>query len=57
MGEDLYDVNSHFLSSDELYNRLNIKLNWISEYTKVKKAVDRIWCKVSNKHYATYVNN
>jgi len=54
--KDLYDVNGYFLSGDELYQRLNNKTNWISEYARVRKAVERIGCKLNHKHYATYVN-
>ena len=54
--KDLYDENGVFITSNDVVKRLNVKMNWISEYLNVKKVVERIGCKFGNKEYAKYTN-
>ena len=40
--KDLYDENGCFLSSNDIFNKLKDKRNWMSEYCSVRKSVERV---------------
>lgn len=54
--KDLYDENGQFVTANQLCEKLLCKRNWISEYSIVKKSVERYGCLFDDKHYAEYEN-